>query len=422
MEGRNALTSKMLIFVDENIPLADELFGSLGQLRLMNGRQIDEHCDGIEEADVLAIRSVTRITPALVDKARNLKVVGTATIGTDHIDTTYIEEANRTRERPISVISAPGSNAESVADYVWYALAHITRDDEEPLCNKSLGIIGYGNCGSRVARRAEGFGMRVLRHDPPLQERDGSFVSDPLEEVLQADFVSLHVPLTYEGESAYPTFHMIGRTQFQRMRPTAFLFNSSRGAVVNSADLIAALQGGTIKGAVLDVYEGEPTPAAELIALPLLATPHIAGYAEEGKRRGAIVIYEGICRALGVEPRPTGDLMRKDFRPPFGVEVGFDRSGPPDLCADRAVRALLEATHDIKATSDQLKATLSAPDRGALFDRLRKEYSRGARHELAAYRVKLSDSLGPTLTEKIERRLRGFGIQMGGDSPHFILR
>ncbi|GAG07295.1 unnamed protein product, partial [marine sediment metagenome] len=197
--GGKGYPTGMLIFADENIPLAAELFGSLGDMRLMNGREIDEHCNGIEKVDVLAIRSVTRITPALVERAKNLKVIGTATIGTDHIHTRSIRETERTGKRPITVISAPGSNAESVADYIWYALAYLTRDEAEPLRNKSIGIVGYGNCGSRAARRAAGFGMKVLRNDPPLEERDNSFVSDPLQEVLQADFVSLHVPLTREG-------------------------------------------------------------------------------------------------------------------------------------------------------------------------------------------------------------------------------
>jgi len=113
----------MKILVDENIPLARELFGSLGDVTLVSGREVDEHYPGLEELDALAIRSVTEVTPALVDRAVNVKVIGTATIGTDHIDVAYIDGANRSRQNPITVLSAPGSNAESVADHVWFANA-----------------------------------------------------------------------------------------------------------------------------------------------------------------------------------------------------------------------------------------------------------------------------------------------------------
>jgi len=412
----------MLILVDENIPLAEELFGSLGEMRLMNGREINENCPDIERANVLAIRSVTSITPALVDKAKNLKVIGTATIGTDHIDADCIREANRTREHPITVVSAPGSNADSVADYIWYALAHITRDEGEPLCSKSLGIIGFGNCGSRVARRAQGFGMKLLKCDPPLAERDSGFTSDSLQDALGADFVSLHVPLTRPSESSYPTFHMIGRSELRRMRKSSYLLNSSRGGVVNSPELIGALKDSSLKGAVLDVYEGEPAPPQELISLSLLATPHIAGYAVEAKRRGAVVVYEGICRALGREPMPTEGLVRGHFAHEQEVEVFFEAAGPTDLCADNAVRALLQATYDIEATSRALKATVGRPDRGALFDRQRKEYSRAGRHELSAYRVMLNGAIPSELAHKIAARLSGFGVRLSDEAPHFILR
>lgn len=409
------------ILADENIPLAGELFGSLGSVVTAPGRQVDEDFPGLDRFDVLAIRSVTRITRALVDRARRARVIATATIGADHIDAAYIREANARRACPISVLSAPGSNAESVADYILYALMHVTAGRDRPLSAMSIGIVGHGNCGSRVARRAEAFGMHVLRCDPPLAEREAGFVSDGLDETLAADFVSLHVPLTREGESAHPTWQMIGPAELARMRPSGFLLNASRGAVVDSAALVAALTDGTIAGVVLDVYEGEPEPAPALIEGAAIVTPHVAGYAVEAKRRGATVIYEGTCRVLGLEPMDTAPLLLRGFRPPAGARIEFTIGDGGDAAADRAVRGLLGAIHDIGATSRELKATLGREDRGGMFDAMRRNYERDyARHELALYQVGFYDSVDDGLRAAILRRLAGFGM-CAAERPHYVL-
>jgi len=412
----------MKILVDENIPLARELFGALGDVTLAAGRDVDENYAGLDEFDALAIRSVTKITPALVDRAASARVIGTATIGMDHIDVGYIEQANATRENPIAVFSAPGSNADSVADYVWYCLMRLTSHGREPLSRRTLGIIGHGNCGSRVARRAEGFGMRVLRYDPPLAERDTGFVSDSFEDTLAADFVTCHVPLTREGESAYPTYHLIGEHALSLMQPGAYLINSSRGAVVDSQALIQCLQNRAIAGAVLDVYEGEPEPAEPLIVLPEVATPHIAGYAIEAKRRGAVVIYEAMCHTFGVEPMDTQPLLMRGLDPPEALRVSFPAGYSDELDADAAVRCLMSRIYDVDATSRELKATLGCPDRGTRFDSMRKDYERDyARHELAAYTVGFSANVAPQLRGEVERRLQGFGVRTAGEDANFIL-
>jgi erythronate-4-phosphate dehydrogenase len=421
----------MRILVDANIPLAEELFGALGDVTLAPGREVTADFPGLDGFDILAIRSVTKVNGALLDRAAGLRLLATATIGTDHIDLDAVREAGRRRRQPITVISAPGSNAESVADHIWYALAYLTRDARAPFAGMTLGIVGHGNCGSRVARRAAGFGMKVLRHDPPLAEREPDFSSDPLDDVLAADFVTLHVPLTKADESENPTFHMIGTAELARMRLRAYLLNSSRGAVVDSAALIKALKTGAIAGAVLDVYEGEPEPVPELISLPVLATPHIAGYAVEAKRRGATAIYEQICSVLGVEPQDTRPLLMRGFDPRKGVEVRFGSDGPLTsgerpadraLLADDAVRRLLAAVHDVAAVSRELKATLSLERRGKVFDKMRRDYeSEYARHELACYRVGCDDTVGPELRAEIEKRLAGFGIVITEDSPDYVL-
>ena len=141
------------------------------------------------------------VTPALVDAAAKVRAIATATIGTDHIDQDYIARVNR----QIKVISAPGSNAASVADYVWRAILELTTGDARPLSAMTLGVIGCGNCGSRVVRRAEGFCMKIVQYDPPRAEREPEFETAAFDEVLEADFVTCHVPLTRTGQSAWPT-------------------------------------------------------------------------------------------------------------------------------------------------------------------------------------------------------------------------
>lgn len=412
----------MRILVDENMPFGHELFGTLGEVTLAPGRSVDENFPGIGEFDVMAIRSVTEVTPALVDAAANVVAIGTATIGTDHIDMACIERANATRAKPIHVFSAPGSNAESVADQILYVILHLARDADRPLREMSVGIIGHGNCGRRVARRAEAFGMAVLRYDPPLALRDAAFRSDGFEETLAADFVTMHVPLTREGESDYPTWHMVGADELARMKPTAYFLNDSRGGVVDSAALIEAVRSGAIAGMALDVFEGEPEPVPELISLSYPATPHVAGYAIEAKRRGAAVIYEQACRVVGIEPIDTLPLLRQGFEPPRGEVVEFDASGPADLAADNALRVLAAATHDLDAVNESLQATLAHADRARRFDALRKNYERDiARHELSAYTVAVGPGVALGVRAGIERRLAGFGVQTVAEGANYVL-
>lgn len=434
----------MKILVDENIPLAADLFGTLGEMQLAPGRAITPDLPGLDRVEVMAIRSVTPITRELLLKTPRLRAIGTATIGTDHIDMAAVEEAARCHGHPIRVFSAPGSNADSVADYVFYAIFHLTQG--QTLAGRSIGVVGVGNCGSRVARRAAALGMTVLPHDPPRAEAESGFRSLPIDEVVRADFVTFHVPLTRPGAGKHPTYHMINRELLAKMRRDSFLLNACRGAVADTADLVEVLRSRRIAGAVLDVYEGEPEPSAELIRLAAIATPHIAGYSIEGKRRGTIVIYRDICRALGLPERADAiGLMSKGLSAPRGVELPFPLCSDEGLTAEYALRALAAATHDIGACSEELKATLGKPDRGRLFDAMRRNYDRQyGRRDLSSYSVGiripptrraagLPDTLcdpasnaeaPPALRRAIERCLDGFGVAVlrpGGGEPNFVL-
>ncbi|MBS3102385.1 4-phosphoerythronate dehydrogenase [Candidatus Woesearchaeota archaeon] len=410
-----------VILVDQNIPFANKLFDSLGDVRYVNGREVTEKFENLEEVWAMVIRSVTKVTPGFLERAKKLRVIGIATSGTDNVDAVYAGNSG------VRVVSALGSNADAVADHILYALMHIT-NDEDSLKGKTAGIIGYGNCGSRVAKRAEGFGLNVLKYDPLLRKTDGNFKSDSLEEVLsESDFVTMHVPLTKSSESRYdqgqvvkeyPTLWMIGKRELSMMKETAYFFNASRGPVVDSDALLYAVREGWIKGMVLDVYENEPEPKAEMIERAIIATPHIAGYAAEARIRGAIEIsikmHEILGKDLKIDP---WSLLKQEFSAAMGKNVRITSKGNVSLDADNAVRTLMADIYNIQATSDALKATLGAPNRGNEFDRLRREYRR---NELSRYYVALN--LPPGLKEEVVNRLNGFGVKiMERQKAHYIL-
>jgi erythronate-4-phosphate dehydrogenase len=283
----------MKIVADPNIPFVREAFGALGEIVFVPGRQMDAAI--VRDADLLLVRSVTPVNAALLDGSR-VKFVATATIGTDHIDLDYLQS------RSIGFSSAAGSNANSVAEYVVTAMLEVAHRRKFRLRDKTLGVIGVGNVGTRVSRYAEALGMRVLRNDPPRArtERLTDFV--PIERVLSdADIITLHVPLTKEG--AHATHHMVAKDTLAALedrRP--ILINTSRGAVVDNKALLKAIDGERLGGVVLDVWENEPNISPELLDVVEIGTPHIAGYSFDGKANGTQMIYEAACKFFGIEP------------------------------------------------------------------------------------------------------------------------
>ena len=282
--------SSLRILADENIPHVHEAFGTLGTVTLAPGRAIS--ASEVQAADVLLIRSVTEVDAALIQN-HALQFVGSATIGTDHVDQDVL------RERGIPFAHAPGSNADSVADYVLAALLHHAVRTGTDLPTRTVGVVGCGNTGSRVARRCEALGCCVLRNDPPRAENEpehaNQFVS--LETLLkEADIISLHVPLTTGGPHA--TRHLLDTDVVGAMQSGTWLVNTSRGAVVEANAVRHGLHDGPIGALLFDVWPGEPAPAPDLIRDAAIATPHIAGYAYDGKVRGTHMLYQALCDVL----------------------------------------------------------------------------------------------------------------------------
>jgi len=348
----------MKIIADENIPSVTRAFSTLGEVSLLAGRQM--RATDVRDADVLLVRSVTRVGRELLAGSR-VRFVGSATIGFDHVDLDYLEEQG------IGFATAPGSNAASAAEYVVSAILALAERDGFNPAEKSAGIIGCGNVGSRVRQQLTALGMRCLVNDPPLQARGGYDDFLPLDDALQADIVTLHVPLTRSG--AYPTRHLADRAFLERLRTGAMFVNTARGAVVDNAALNELLAGGGALSVVLDVWEGEPAINMELLGRVAIGTPHIAGYSLDGKLRGTEMVYRAVCGYFDLQPRWSADT-ELPVVPPLELDA------PGDMDTLGALRHAVFHSYDVRRDDAQLRGLLSlAQDRQpAAFDRLRRDY------------------------------------------------
>jgi len=380
----------MRILADENIPYVRDAFSSLGEVTTVSGRAITP--DLVRTADLLLVRSITPVNAALLDGS-SVRFVATATIGEDHIDKTYLAS------RGIAFSSAPGSNANSVAQYLVAALLALAKRFDLDLGKMALGVVGVGNVGSRVARQASALGLRCVLNDPPLARATGNPKYRPINEVLSCDIVTLHVPLTREGEDR--TYHLADEQFIRRLKPGAVLINTSRGAVAEGLAIRRALADAHLRACVLDVWEGEPSIDVDLLRDVFIGTPHIAGYSFDGKVNGTRQIYEAACRVLGVEA--TWDVSPL-LPAPECPEVHVDGTDPDAL--HKAVLAVYDIRNDDAAMRRLLDA--SPEERPKLFDRLRKEYPR--RREFLNTRATVAPA-----NEDLELRLAGLGFKIDAD-------
>ena len=334
----------MKIVADSNIPYVREAFALLGEITLISGRQLT--AAHVRDADLLLVRSVTPVNAALLAGSR-VKFVATATIGFDHVDVDYLAAQG------IGFATAAGSNANSVAEYICAALLELAHRKNFRLRDKTLGVVGVGNVGGQVVRYARVLGLRVLANDPPRQRAETlpDFVS--LERICTtADLITLHVPLTQTGPDA--TVRLLDPGQLTQ-RP--ILINSARGPVLDNAALLTA----NLTGLVLDVWENEPNIRAELLDRVDLGTPHIAGHSFDGKVNGTVLIYEAVCRHLGV-PAPWRPVLPAPPVPRLAVTLG----GGED--EEDVLRRIIRQVYSITADDARLRAGFQE------FEKLRMEY------------------------------------------------
>lgn len=331
------------LIIEDNIPYVKGLLDDYATIRYLAPEDIT--AKAVQDTDGLMIRTRTVCNEELLKRSA-VKIIATATIGTDHIDCDYC------RRRTITVANAPGCNAPAVAQYVFATLMQVIN---RPLQSYTIGIVGLGHVGSIVAHWAEAFDMRVLRCDPPRQAAEGGDGWCDLDTIAQqADIITFHTPLTAEGE--YPTYHMADAEFFSKCRRMPIIINSARGAIVDTDALIQAKKQGMTGPLIIDCWEGEPAINTELLSLTAVATPHIAGYSAEGKIRASQMALDALTTFF-MMPRVT-----------------VDQPLPP-APAKAVSKAEIVRSYDPMPESDALHA---AP---AEFERIRNSYQ--YRHEPA---------------------------------------
>jgi erythronate-4-phosphate dehydrogenase len=334
------------IIADQNMPHVETYFGHLGEVKLMAGREIDSQA--IQGAEILLVRSVTQVNQSLLEGS-SVRFVGSATAGTDHVDLDYLKKNN------IQFAYAPGCNAEAV---VQYALSVFSRLKPQWLESK-VGIVGCGNVGGRLYQKLIALEVDCRVYDPFLsQSQIRDLVS--LKEVLDCDIISLHTPLTTEGE--FPTHYLFNQQVLDSLKPNTLLVNAGRGAVIDNKALIERLKQSDGLQVALDVWESEPHINTELLDLVSLATPHIAGYSDEGKIRGTSMLYEALCALyLNDESIQQPNTSIND------TKVSLNGTG-------KALNQLLLECYNIDADDQRMRETLKQGDIGQGFDQLRKTY------------------------------------------------
>lgn len=274
------------IVADSKIPFLAGALDSVAQVTYMPGAQISkEHIAG---ADALIIRTRTKCNRELLH-GTSVKFIASATIGYDHIDTAYCDTHG------IKWTNAPGCNSGSVKQYIASALAEIISIENKTFKDITLGIIGVGNVGSKVADMAKTLGINTLLNDPPRQRNEGKGNFTDIETVIaQSDIITMHVPLTHQGIDK--TFHLANANFFAKMKHGAWFINTSRGEVMETQSLISVLESKHLGGAVIDVWENEPHINLKLLELAHIATPHIAGYSADGKANGTALSVQAISK------------------------------------------------------------------------------------------------------------------------------
>ena len=343
----------MQIIADENIPYVHQAFAEFGEVRTIVGRNLT--AADLNDAEILLVRSVTKVNAQLL-AASSIRFVGTATIGLDHIDLNYLQQ------QAIGFASAPGSNATSAAEYVVSALLVMAERQGFELSDKSVGIIGCGNVGSRVLKKLTALGMTCFVYDPPLGK-----ISD-LKNVLAADIISFHVPLSKDGD--YPTYQLVNEQFLASLRNDVILINTSRGDVVDEKALLKHLTTCPNMQVILDVWQAEPNINQTLLQRAALATPHIAGYSFDGKVRATEMLYNAACNFFKKSPTWQADMPSPSLsRLCFSNNIA-------------AIHTAVMASYDVRRDDAELRR------RTREFDKLRKNYP--VRREFSCIEIELA--------------------------------
>lgn len=380
------MSEKIKIVADDKIPYLRGVLEPYADVEYYPGGDIT--FEKVKDARAIITRTRTKCNSALLENS-NVEFIATATIGIDHIDTSYCDNYN------ITWINAPGCNSYSVQQYFASALFTLAHEKKYNLNGKTIGIVGVGNVGSKIEKLARLIGLNVLLNDPPRERNEGNdnFVDLNLL-IKNSDIITFHVPLYTEGIDK--TFHMCSDTLFEKFRGDQIIINTSRGPVVDNNHLKTAIKNRIVTTSVIDVWENEPNIDLELLSLVDLATPHIAGYSADGKANGTAVSVRAISRYFN-----------------YGIP---DNWYPPDIpapqsplihtidCYGRSEQNILyelfTATYDIKGQDDTMLRESTE-----LFEDLRGNYP--IRREFPFHRVNLID-----VSDRVKKIISELGFEI----------
>ena len=371
------------IIADDKIPFLKGVLEPFAEVIYLPGSQINRNV--AKRSDALLVRTRTKCNSELL-KGTPVKFIGTATIGFDHIDTDYCEKNN------IKWTNTPGCNSSSVQQYIAAALLRISAESGFSLKDKTLGIIGVGNVGSKVQKLANALGMKVILNDPPRERREGKSNFADLEHLLnESDIITLHVPLNMDGQDK--TFHLFSNETFNKVKKGSWLINSSRGEVVDTEALKNALNAEKIAGVVIDVWEREPEIDIPLMHMAFLATPHIAGYSADGKANGTAMIVKNFCESFDI---PLTDWYPSEVPVPQEAVITIDCNGKSN--EDILRKAVI---HSYNIVEDDIRLRFDP----SLFEKERENYP--LRREFSYYTINLKDG-----NEEVEKLLKDLGFKV----------
>lgn len=283
----------MKVIVDNKIPYINEAIEKLAdEVVYLPGASFTP--EAVKDADALIVRTRTLCNRELLEGSQ-VRFIATATIGYDHIDTDYCQKAG------IVWTNCPGCNAGSVEQYVHSVLLLLKREKGLDLEHSTIGVVGVGYVGSRVASMAKNMGMRVLLNDPPRADKGEEGFVDLQTIAQECDIITFHTPLYKEG--IYKTYHLADEAFLFSLQRHPFFINSSRGEVVDTHALLEARASGRVREVIIDTWEHEPLINEDLLKVAYIATPHIAGYSADGKANATRMSLEALCRFFHIEAK-----------------------------------------------------------------------------------------------------------------------
>jgi erythronate-4-phosphate dehydrogenase len=359
----------MKIYYEDSMPYAAEFFSELGECEVFSHKTVN--ADMLADADVLLVRSTTMVNQQLLAKNKQVQFVATATAGTDHVDKNYLVSQN------IPFISAGGCNAVAVAEYVLSAMLVMSKRLDWQLADKTVGIVGAGHVGSALSRILSVLGIKHKLCDPPLADAGDVREFVTMNDIMQCDVISLHVPWVKDGR--YPTQDLFNKARLTALQDSQLLINACRGEVINNQAALELYEQGKCLNLVLDVWENEPDINLNLIPHVALATAHIAGHTIEGKARGTEMLYLALCKHLGIQ----ADKKLSDYLPKAeasSVKISEKQS------FWQVLRQLVLNVYNIETDDQDFRANMCSAEQ---FRYIRKHYP--IRREFSAIALNTGD-------------------------------